>query len=63
MFRYVRNGSMSPTHPTLLEEILIYFVAHCFCVLQLKYSTIKTSSRHLFNLCQGRFSASMDAVL
>ena len=36
------SGSLSPTHPTISEEILIYFMAHCFSFLQLKYSTIKT---------------------
>ena len=36
------SGSQSPTHPTISEEILIYFVAQCFSFLQLKYSTIKT---------------------
>ena len=36
------SGSLSPTHPTISEEILIYFVAQCFSFLQLKYSTIKT---------------------
>ena len=37
------SGSLSPTtHPAVTEEILIYFVAHCFCFLQLKHSTIKT---------------------
>ena len=36
------SGSLSPTHLTISEEILIYFVAHCCSFLQLKYSTIKT---------------------
>ena len=40
------SGNLSPAHPTISEEILIYFVALCFSFLQLKYSTIKTSSRH-----------------
>ena len=35
-------GSLSPTHPTISEEILFYFVVHCFSFLQLKYSTMKT---------------------
>ena len=36
------SGSLSPTHPAVTEEILIYFVAHCFSFLHLKHSTIKT---------------------
>ena len=36
------SGSLSPTHPAVTEEILIYFVAYCFSFLQLKHSTIKT---------------------
>ena len=30
------SGSLSHTHPAVTEEILIYFVAHCFSFLQLK---------------------------
>ena len=33
---------MYHTYPRVLEEILIYFVAHCFSFLHVKYSTIKT---------------------
>ena len=36
-------GSLNPTHLTISEEMFIYFVAHCFSFLQLKYSTIKTN--------------------
>ena len=35
-------GSLNPTHLTISEEMFIYFVAHCFSFLQLKYSTINT---------------------
>ena len=35
------NGSLSPTHPAISEEMLSNFLAHCFSFLQLKYSTIK----------------------
>ena len=47
-FRTLRFSDMSPSrdvslaHPTISKEILIFFVAHCFSFLQLKYSTIKT---------------------
>jgi len=34
--------SMCHTYPPVSEEILIYFVAHCFHFLHVKYSTIKT---------------------